>query len=455
MRIGEQGRTRMRYTVQSVGGVLLPLPQSVSLDKQDFKAQGGQAKVFVQGNFAYKVYHKPEYCIPVKKIEELSQLARDRIIRPIGLLIDKGPVGLVMQKVEHAVPLARLVSDTFRTLHKIDSAMIVDLIRRLRDDIAFIHQRKCLVIDANEMNFLVDERTFVDPICIDVDSYQTPHFPATAIANSVRDFRATKFDEGTDWFSFGIVACHIMIGLHPFRGNHPKCPSGSLEERIKTRTSIFDRGVKIPPATRDFSVIPDDYRQWFVEIFGQGKSVAAPENAKSVVILLASQRKQIVRLWEVTVKSGRVLKVSDQDGVLLVDGSPSTVKAQKIFVVENCLYALNNGNFAQVKLNEFGTKVIASLGTIWHVLPHATTVLEGLLYQDVMGQPYIVVPLKPGICHTVAVPQMLGYKVVDGKYQAGVAELIFMKNGQYDRLQLKLKENGQYTSTLEQDINYQ
>lgn len=439
--------------VQSVGGGV-SLPQSVSLDKQDFKAEGGQAKVFVQGNFAYKIYHKPEYCVPIKKVEELSALANDNIIRPIGVLLDKTPVGLVMKRIDNAVPLARLVSDTFRTLNKIDSDMIVALIRRLRDSIAFIHEQHCLVIDANEMNFLVDERTFVDPICIDVDSYQTPHFPATAIAASVRDYRAAKFDEGTDWFSFGIVACHLLIGLHPFRGNHPKCPAGSLEERIKTRTSIFDKGVIIPPATRDFSVIPDEYRRWFIEIFGQGKSIAAPENAKSVIILLTSPRKTVIRTWKITAKTGKIISLTVVGDILHVNGSASTVKAQKIFVVENAVYALHNGNFAHVKISEFGPKVIASLGTIWHVLPHATTVLEGLLYQDVLGQPFLVVPLKPGICHTINVPEMVGAKVVDGMYQSGVAELILIRNQQYERLQLRFKENGSYASHLEHDVQY-
>lgn len=445
----------MRYSVQSVGGSKAPLPPIISLDKQDFKASGGEANIFVQGNFAYKIYHDPKRSIPVKKIVELSELTDENIIRPIGVVLDgKNPVGLVMKKVEHTVPIARLIADSFRKLNKINCDMVNDLIRRLRDSIAFIHQKKCLVVDVNEMNFLVDERTFVDLLCIDVDSYQTPHFPATAIVASIRDYRATQFDEGTDWFSFGIIACHIMIGLHPFRGNHPQYPSSCLEDRIKYRASIFDKGVKIPPATRDFSVIPDDYKKWFVEIFGGGKSVAAPENSSKIIVLLESSRKPIVRVWQVTVKSGLVVNITIQGGIVTLNGNLSTVKADKIFIVDNCLYGLKGENFSHIKINEFGLKLVASLGTIWRVLPHATTVLEGLLHQDVLGQPYLIVPLKPGSCHTVSVPEAMGYRIVDGKFESGIVELILHRKGIYDRLQLKFKENGTYVATKEDDINY-
>lgn len=445
----------MKYATRGIGNQVIPIPPTVSLDKQDFRAEGGQAKVYVQGNLAYKIYHDPKHCIPVQKMEELASLDVETVIRPLGVVFNATvPVGLVMKRIDHAIPLARLSSETFCKDHKVSLDLIIEIIRQLRDTIATIHTKRILIVDVNEMNFVCDEKTWGSPYCIDVDSYQTPHFPANAIVPSIRDYRAKGFNEGTDWFSFGILACHLMIGLHPFRGKHPKYPVASIEDRIKNRASIFDKGVTIPPATRDFSVIPDDYRKWFLTIFQQGKSIAAPENDQKIIVLLTSSRKMIIREWDVMLKSGKVVKVSVDGGIVKINGMASMVRVDKIFVVDNCVYGWKGENFAQVKLNEFGLKIIASLGTIWRVLPNATTMLEGLLYQDVLGQPYLTIPLQPGICRTVHISEIVGYKLVDGKYESRIVELILFQKGDYHRIQLKFAIDGTYTIHWEKEIDY-
>ena len=48
-----------------------------------------------------------------------------------------------------------------------------------------------------------------------VDSYQTAHYPATAIMPSVRDWKVPlhDFSELSDWFSFAIVSFQVFLGF--------------------------------------------------------------------------------------------------------------------------------------------------------------------------------------------------------------------------------------------------
>ena len=53
-----------------------------TLTQNDFKAQGGEGVVYVQGGTAYKIYADPNKMIPTPKIEELARLTHSNIIRP-------------------------------------------------------------------------------------------------------------------------------------------------------------------------------------------------------------------------------------------------------------------------------------------------------------------------------------------------------------------------------------
>ena len=68
-------------------------------------------------------------------------------------------------------------------------------------------------------NFLID-RDMQHVLFIDVDSYQTAGFPATAIMDSIRDRHSSTYSAGTDWFSFAILAFQMFVGVHPYRGKH-------------------------------------------------------------------------------------------------------------------------------------------------------------------------------------------------------------------------------------------
>ncbi|HEU4796864.1 MAG TPA: hypothetical protein VFT02_14610, partial [Pyrinomonadaceae bacterium] len=173
-----------RYFVQGEG--------HVQLGRTEFKAQGGEGAVYVKGQTAYKIYTDPSRCIAQAKIDELSQLAQPNIIRPVHLILDGSnrPVGYTMRAVGKANSLCQLFPKAFRQRNNITPDLALRLVRQLQTGVLHIHSRGILVVDLNEMNFLVSA-DFAELYFIDVDSYQTPSFPATALMETVRDRHAT------------------------------------------------------------------------------------------------------------------------------------------------------------------------------------------------------------------------------------------------------------------------
>jgi hypothetical protein len=153
------------------------------------------------------------------KLRELSVLAEPNIIRPEKILLDarKTPVGYSMRYVDRARALCQIFPRAFRVRNNLSSGSIVSLVRRLQDGVRYVHSKGILIVDLNELNFLISD-DFTEIYFIDVDSYQTPSFPATALMESVRDRHSHGFSEKTDWFSFAVVSFQMFVGIHPYKG---------------------------------------------------------------------------------------------------------------------------------------------------------------------------------------------------------------------------------------------
>ena len=241
----------------------------VRLDQSDFVGQGGEGKVYARGNTAYKIYADPSRMIPVAKIRELAALAHSDIVRPDEVLLDSNnrPVGYTMRRVQDAQPLCRLFTRAFRERKGVTQGQILALIRAFQETVQHVHDRGVLVVDMNEMNFLVD-RDMQRVLFIDVDSYQTPGFPATAIMDSIRDRHSATYSAGTDWFSFAILAFQMFVGVHPYRGKHSTL--ADLDARMMANVSVLNRSVTVPATSYPLDTLPSAYRDWFEALFEQG-----------------------------------------------------------------------------------------------------------------------------------------------------------------------------------------
>ena len=278
--------------------------KEVNLTQRDFVAQGGEGSVYTRNGMAYKVYHDPAHMIPVGKIQELSAITEPRVIRPQHVLTDRRgkAVGYTTKFIRDATALCQLFPKSFREREGVTHEMIQKLVRQLQHTVVEVHQAGVLVVDLNEMNFLVT-RDFQNIYAIDVDSYQTDHYPATAIMESIRDWtvRDHRWTTNSDWFSFAIVTFQMFTGIHPFKGMYrgsnvsyrKKLPSDAQDDsfavtrrRMADHVSVFNPEVMVPAAIYPFHVIPAAYRAWYEALFIKGNRCPPPTDFAAAVIIL-------------------------------------------------------------------------------------------------------------------------------------------------------------------------
>jgi hypothetical protein len=481
---------------------------TVTLTEQDFAGEGGEGRIYARGDWVYKLYFDPARMIPVAKIRELAVLDRPNIIRPENVLLDTGgcPIGFRMRRVERAVPLARLFNSEFRTRYGIGPDSTLRLVEALRMAIQFVHDRGCLIVDGNEMNYLVAETGFTEPYLIDVDSYQTPGFPATAILDAIRDWHSPDFTTLSDWFSFAVVVCQLFIGIHPYRGRHPDFGKNDLEGRMKANVSIFHRGVILPPAVRNFGLIPATYRDWFITLFEQGvreppPPLAGPMPAVMPAPIVASMDHLAMTLLECfpetivrvqttaghrlifnrhalhldsevfalpgpeadvvfTPRTGTPLLLWQEDSQLRIrhlrTGAllPGTFRTERFMVVDNTIYVLHQGAFMALRLHELGGRCLVAPGPVWNVLPQATVMLQNLLCQNVLGKAHLLIPFESERCQVIAVPELDGCRIVDGRWDGGIAVIIAYRQGHFDRFTFRFNvSHTRYRVRIESNVD--
>jgi len=479
----------------------------VSLSNKDFVAQGGEGKIYAKQQWAYKIYTDPSKMIAAAKIRELSHLKHPAIICPHDILLDKNnvPVGFSMPNVANAVALARLFTNDYRSQNQITEAMTLKLIEQIQAAIVFIHSHQCLIVDGNEMNYLVDTQDYSRPYLIDVDSYQTPSFAATAQLPSIRDYHSKGFSELTDWFAFAIIACQLLVGIHPYKGKHPDFKKHDLVARMQANVSIFNPTVSLPAAVRDFSVIPPNLYTWFIQLFEKGQRLSPPSLAQAQVMpklktkVVQSSQNFSIKLLQTfnaairyhnsyygtrLVVAGTVAYIEQTEYPLPAPDSrvifePKTqhpyavycqsgnlqvmdlinqqshklsLKANDLLKVGNQLYSLYGEQLTQILFHYYNQKTVVSPGKSWQIMPQAHQVLDGLLYQNVLGKAYLVIPYQ-NACMVQPVPELDGYQIITGKHEQGVVMLVVTQAGQYQRFILRFDaQYNHYDIRIQDDV---
>lgn len=462
----------------------------VNLADRDFVAEGGEGKVYAKGDRGFKIYHDPAKAIPVGKIQELAGISDSAVIKPEKPLYGgRGGavhIGHTFRFVKDTVVLCSLFTRTFRDREGFSHEMALKLMRRLQEGVSDVHRAGVLLVDLNEMNFLVS-RDLTKPYFIDVDSYQTEHYQATAIMPSVRDWKVKlgDFTEMSDWFSFAIVSFQLLVGIHPFKGKHPTVKG--LEERMKKDLSVFDPAVKVPATCYQFDVIPPAYRDWYRALFVDGKRCAPPtdlhgailvhamlktvtgsgnldiaefaafsENIRVVVFLdgkaavqaggaLYVDRRRVrscdaPTFFASTPKNGRIIAATNENGVLaladLTDGSPlsTTLSCDEMMGYDGRLYVRTGEKVFEVTFTEAANKTWVGTALAANVLPNASRLYDGVLLQNLLGEPHVTVFPRTGASYQIKLPEVRGHRVVTAKFDRGVLMILASHEGKYRRL---------------------
>ncbi len=468
----------------------IPGQGQVKLGQREFKAQGGEGSVYVKGRHAYKIYADPSRCIAPVKIAELSVLAQTNIIRPLELVLDarNTPVGYSMRYVGKAHSLCQLFPKAFRERNSITPELMLRLVRQLQTGVSHIHSKGILIVDLNEMNFLVST-DFKEVFFIDVDSYQTPSFPATVLMESVRDRHAKSFTRDSDWFSFAVVSFQMFVGIHPYKGTYPPLQhlrdnTQKLDARMRANVSVLHKCVSVPPACLPFSVIPPVYLDWYRAVFEDGLRLHPPDAVQAVVMVAGPTPAQAVES-----RSFKIAKICEfdseiiwHDGVITVteksvyfegkrfpkppfdvklvvtprrrhliaayhDGTrlrfrdltaerdiETQIEGDEVMLSHGQLYIKQHENIFAIDLIELSNNLLLSLRSVANVMMNATRMFEGLAIQSLLGAGYASIPGAGNVCHQVRLPALDSARIVDAKLYRNVLVVVVADKGRYDKL---------------------
>jgi hypothetical protein len=469
----------------------------VSLTSRDFVAEGGEGKVFAKGLTGYKIYHEPTKAIPAGKMAELATISDANVICPLQPIFSGKTstthVGHTFRFVSDTWTLCQLFPRAFREREGLSHEMTLKLVRRMQTGVDAVHKAGTLLVDLNEMNFLVS-RDFSAPYFIDVDSYQTPHFPATAIMPSVRDWQVQHgdFSEGSDWFSFAIVTFQMFVGIHPYKGKHPTIKA--LEERMKSNVSVFNSSVSIPKVCYPFDVIPDVYRQWYQSVFENGRRDPPPAELHGTIVVRPTVRvivsgdkltiaelstfgaeiraafhhhgRSVVHAGDAvyvdnrqvgtfatpvhvafTPRDNRPIVATVEDGMLkLFD----TVEKKQLSLSVKCdelashggrVYVRSRDKVCEVTFAEGISQVTAGVTLAVNVLEHASRLFPGVVLQNLLGKPQASLLPKSGTVHQVFLPELIGHRVTQARFDRGVLMVVANDGTSYHRFVFRFDES--------------
>lgn len=482
----------MRVNVQGQG--------YVTLNQNHFVGGGGQGSVYAVGDTAYKIANLPSGALPEGKIRELQVLPIPLFARPENIILDANgkAIGYTSRYIRDAYVLCQLFTRTFRDRAGFTHAHAFKLVEKMRDGFVAAHRAGVLLVDPNEMNFLVS-RDFESLFFIDTDGYQTKSYPATAIMESIRDrhmAHRNAFNEGTDWFSFAVTSFQLLTGIHPYKGKHPTLKG--FDERMKANVSVFNKAVSMPATAYPMSVIPSDWRNWFEAVFERGERTPPPSGAtvqvhvtphlskSGTTVLVAEEIARVGHnvhdLWVV----GGHIVASTADGVW-VDGrrvSDTTVvagvihstnappilacpvsggidlldtgtkarlttlglNAQQIMSYAGTAYAKVHDTVVEIVVHRAGTNAVAATRKASSVLPNATHMFQGGVLQNMLGSMFASLFPESGRTYQVRLPELDQYRILDAHYSAGIRGGVLMvlgkaRNGCTDRLVFRFGED--------------
>lgn len=485
-----------------------------TLDKNSYVAAGGEGTVCRIGGTAYKIYHDPKRMIPIGKITELQALSHiDNVLGPRDIILDtkNNPIGFTMPYISDTEFLTRLFNKNYRNDNGISPEMMVELVKKMQLTLAEVHKCGIIVVDFNEMNSLTTMK-YKDIYFIDVDSYQTPSFRATALMESVRDRTQPKnqFSEKTDWFSFAIVSFQMYMTYHPYmKGKHPKYQPKDWSDRMDNNVSIFHPDVVLADIWKDFSVIPKPHMDWYKAVFHNGVRTAPPlpdgaltmgpvqptlitGNEKFVVTKLLEIPDPILNfyilngiMYSIT-KSGIYMgthKVKDMTSIpkgislanvlgsdpviaIKTEGKITFESLKGAFIGEisakhamsanGCIYTIYNGRLTESRfiVGTGSTNKVFHIGKpVSNVFDAATKMFSGLAVQDILGKCWVVIPFEPGKCVNTPIKELDGLRIIDAKFERGFMMVIAEKDSKYNRYIFCFNETmSSYTCRVQNDV---
>lgn len=459
---------------------------------------GGEGDVYIKDNYAYKIYHDKNKAITESKFNELKALEKDNIIKPEDLLLDnKGTViGYAMKAIPKCYSLSRLVTNDFRNQHNIDEQTILSIVQQMRETFEYIHSKNCLIVDGNEMNYLISE-DFKNVYFIDVDSYQTKTSPANAYSVSTLDpsiTKTNKFSQASDWFIFGVISCTLLLGIHPFKGAYKglslNIKKGDVKTRMEKMRSIFNKAVSVNSAVRNFNIVPNHYREWFTKLFESTDRSLPPLNIFDVKTEINKAINNVI--FNETVKSYNLIEykhditdfiLTNNFSLLKSNNKFYDIKNKNTFQVKNAnsyFIEINNKGYlvkleSEIILFEIETSNIINTGVVadtivvinnrlyslfnnkinelkyslskllinnsWDIILQNAELFSNIFVQKISRRNVLYIPFDINACSIINMKELENKKIVNAFYANKMIEIVYFEKGSYFRMIAKLSSN--------------
>jgi hypothetical protein len=470
----------------------------LTLRDSDYVAAGGEGTIYRANDTIIKIYSDPQKMLRDGMTDKVRLLAdslkHPNIVAPQGVVTDgSAPIGFYMPFVD-GEPMSRVFTSDFRTRTGFDNSDAIDVTYEMRDIVRDAHASQCVMVDANELNWLVKLGSKGHaPKVIDVDSWAIGRWPATVVMPSIRDWNAKSFDANSDWFGWGILAFQIFTGIHPYKGKADGYKPGDLVQRMKDNVSVFDQRVRLPHAVRNFDCIPGPLLDWFEAEFQQGARSIPPspldttKPAKAARVMravttatgglvfervFAAPNQPAIRVYPsgaVVVGNGDLLDmatrkhlafavrtaaeviktpygwvvadvINGKPAVLHIDRRPETVTfempARRFFSTSNRLFAVTDRELMELQLRILGNKPSLTVWRRWTLQMNSTAWFDGVAVQDVMGAKFIFLPVTVGAVQP-RVKELDDINVVSGFAQDRFAAFIGLHaDGTYRKVEL-------------------
>lgn len=428
---------------------------NLTLRQTNYVTTGGEASIYRVSDIIAKIFTDPAKMAADKMAEKINLLAQFKhpfIVNPLGVIEDEkhNPIGYYMGYAEGEA-LSRVFTTAYRQRENFDDAEAVQLVHAMREVPIFAHSKGAILVDANELNWLMQRTTTVEPRIVDVDSWQIgTRWPARVIMPSIRDYHTKTFDEHSDWFSWAVVTFQIFTGIHPYKGRHDDYKPTELERRMRDNISVFNPEVHLNAAVRDFAAIPGKLLDWYKGVFEAGDRSEPPSpldhsgyrptvrpirqtvttTGELIFEIILNSNDPVMRVYPCGVallQSGTLMELSRKQLLPMVTfaGKPISPAAEIVQTKSGYLIG-ERGQFAYVDFNTqvhlpivvnvYGnirsgnrmfvvtdngltelnllemSKPILTLGQTWNTMRLSTEWFEGVGVQNSLGAMYLVLP---------------------------------------------------------------
>jgi hypothetical protein len=484
--------------------VTIPGRGSIQLGPNDHVTSGGEGHIFkksggrIGSSLAIKIWDDPNHAIQNRmpeKIKLLATLKHPNIVAPEALAVDDHGVsiGYVMPWVEGGWALPMAFTNDWRSANAFGDAEARAFASRMREVVTYAHHAGFVLGDANELNILgIETDRGCSPRYIDVDPWVLPGFPGDKVLPTIHDYHAAPFTKEADWFAYAVTSFQLLVGVHPYRGTHRDFKRADLEGRMKANASVFEVGVGLSPAVRDFNRIPGPLLDWYRQVFMQGLRCVPPDPGLSpavtvqamtvgnlaggdvtISVLYALRRAalRVVAPDVLQLEGGMLVSLADgRDygradtacafrkmpdgaiaGIRIVEGKlqfgllraapgailelkDAGVDASAVWSAGNRLFAVVGDGILELQVTDLGVKVLALPGKKWALNPYATAFGDGLAIYDALGAKHFVAPFGPGAVAILRVRELDGLKPLAMVRRERVAVVTLIdKKGAYKR----------------------